>query len=225
MSRFSKRKALDQLQIFMDETLAFIGLRRFGSATDYTEFEADGTMKSFGNATTFDDLVGSSATVKVVGVGVTINDAEQTIDFATNADLNDYLWTSGQMRHRWKSGSNIGPHIHAEQTSSAVPNLLVRYRWRKNGAAKVTAWTDYVCNTPVYTYVSGTLDQIYYGAGITPPVGYGLSDIIQIRVYRDNANVSTRFAGADPINAVVSVTSVDTHIESDTLGSRTEFTK
>lgn len=49
--------------------------------------------------------------------------------------------------------------------------------------------------------------------------------MIQFRVLRDNANASGVFAGADPIAAVVSLDSFDVHIETDTLGSRTQFTK
>ena len=200
---------------------------KFGdvSGGDYSAFEADGTYKANGDATTWDDLNGSALALQQTGPGVSRNAAENTADFTTAANLSDYLFDNYQVRHKWKAGSVVNPHIHWEQAEDNVPNFLIRYRWQRNGQAKTTGWTDYPCNTEVFTYVSGTLNQICHGAGITPPVGYSISDIIEFRVFRDNANTSTVFTGADPYTATVSVTFVDIHIEEDTLGSRTEYTK
>jgi len=74
-------------------------------------------------------------------------------------------------------------------------------------------------------YTSGTLNQISAGPGLTPPVGAQLSDILMVRILRDNANTSGAFAGADPYTAAVSFTSVDIHIKQDTIGSRQQFIK
>lgn len=198
---------------------------KFGSATNYSIFEADGTLQAFGDGTCFRDELGDVAKLKVVGVGITADDTESAYDFLTSANLSDYLWTNVQLNHDMKAGANIKPHIHFFQTNNAAPNFLIQYRWQKNGGAKTTSWTNYKCNTLVYTYTSGTLNQIAYGAAITPPVGYNLSDILQVRVLRDNANTSTVFAGADPYTGSASVTSVDVHIEIDMLGSRSEYAK
>jgi hypothetical protein len=195
-------------------------------AVNYSSFEADGTYLAVGTATTFEDMLGDVTQVKTSGTGVSINTTESTIDFTTLANLSDYAMINYQMSHKWKAGSNVFPHIHWEQTSANVPNFLIQYRWQRNGQAKTTAWTNYKCSTNnAFTYVSGTLNQISYGAAITPPANYSISDIIQFRVIRDNANTSTVFAGADPYSGTVSITGVDLHFEQDTLGSRTEYTK
>lgn len=199
--------------------------KKFGAGSDYSTFDADGSLHFEGAATNWADLLGPTSGIKVQGTGVALNDAEQTIDFTNTANLSDYGWISFQMQHSWKAGSTLNPHIHWERAGANVPNFLMRYRWQVLGAAKVTAWTDYVCNTAVGTYVSGTQNSICHGAGLTPPVGYGLSDILQIRFFRDNANTSGLFAGADAAGALVAVASVDVHIEIDMLGSKTEFTK
>lgn len=210
------------------EKLQVVGAASFGnssSGANATIVEADGTVKFIGDATVWGDLLGAITAIKVLGSGVSINDAEETIDFTTGASLSDYAWVSYQLTHAWKLGSDIYPHIHWEQTSNAVPNFLIRFRWQKGGNAKTTTWTDYVCNTPAYTYVSGTLNQICYGAAITPPAGYQLSDIIQTRIYRDNSNASTAFAGADGYTGTVSITGADIHVEKDTVDSRTQYSK
>lgn len=201
------------------------GACKVGGASDYSEFEADGTYKANGAATTFDDLLGDVTRIQVSGVGIIADNTENALKFQTSANLSDYAVANYQLRHRWKPGSNGFPHIHFEQTENDVPNFLIRIRWQRNFGAKTTAWTDYKCNTAAVPYVSGTLNQIAYGAALTPPAGYSLSDIIQFRVFRDNANTSTVFAGADPFSTDVLVTGIDIHIEEDTLGSRTEYSK
>lgn len=197
----------------------------FGTDTDNTHFEGDGTLVMEGAATVHDDMLAAITAVAVQGTGVTQNSTEQTIDFATNANLADYAWTSYQLSHRWMLNSVIKPHIHWEQANNNLPNFLVQYRWQPVIGQKVTSWTDYACNTPAATYIDGTLNNICHGAGITPPVGANISDILQIRVLRDNANTSGVFVGADSYAGTVRVTSMDVHIQIDTIGSRNEFTK
>ena len=128
------------------------------------------------------------------------------------------------MTHKWMAGTDISPHIHFEQANNNVPNFLFYYRWQKNGGAKTTAWSPLKCNTPVFTYVSGTLNQIANGVAISAPVGYGISDILQFRLCRDTTNASGLF-GADPYTGTVSVTAADIHLRLDTIGSRTEYNK
>jgi len=198
---------------------------KIGTATNYTEFETDGTIIFHGNATVFDDLRADAITIQQTGPGVSINASESTVEYITTSDLSDYIFTNPQMSHQWKLGSVIYPHLHFFQTSAAIPNFLIRYRWQIDGGAKITAWSEYKCNTTAFSYTSGTINQICHGVGIIPPVGAGLSDIIQIRLFRDNANTSGVFTGSDPLAATVGVLALDIHYEKDTLGSHSEFTK
>ena len=204
---------------------ALLGSLRFGSQSSYTEFEDDGTMVASGSATTWDDMNGSALQLKVLGTGLSISNTENTLDFTTAADLADYAFDNYQVRHTWRIGSMIRPHIHWQQVQNNIPNFLFQYRWQTNGGSKTTAWTNLKCNTTAFTYTSGTLNQISTTTGITPPAGAGLSDVIQLRVLRDNANASGVFTGADPYTVTASILFVDIHIESDTLGSRQEYIK
>ena len=198
----------------------------FGTDTNNTEFESDGTIKFNGNATVYDDLTGDITRTKTVGVRVTFNDAEGTIEITSSATTSDYLILSYQMSHKWKLGSVIYPHIHFEQNQNSIPYFLIQYRWQQNGQEKKTAWTNYKCNTPVYTY-SGTIKNniATSSVGITPPVNYSLSDIIQLRVIRDTTNSSGLFTGEPTYTGTVSITAVDIHYEIDAGGSKTEFSK
>lgn len=197
-----------------------------GDASNNTTIEADGTIKFNGAATVFDDFVGPAVSLRISGPGLSANITESTLEFLATADLSDYIYTNVQLTHKWLIGSVIYPHIHYPQIIAAQPNFLVQYRWQKLGSTKTTAWTSVKCNTPVFTYTAGSLNQIVKtAAGITPPAGAAISDVVQFRVLRDNTNASGVFAGADPVAAVVSIDSFDVHIETDTIGSRSEFTK
>lgn len=198
---------------------------RIGNQDNYTEFEPDGTMKMVGNATVYDDLLGDVTGVKTTGTGVSINATQSSLDYTTAANLSDYAYFNYQISHKWKIGSSIFPHIHFEQNNNAVPNWLIQYRWQKQGQEKTTSWTNLKCTTLAFTYTSGTLNQIAYSTAISAPVDSGLSDIIQIRILRDNANTSGVFSGADAYSGWASITSVDMHYEIDTLGSRSEYSK
>jgi len=188
--------------------------------------ESDGTIRANGAATVFDDMFADITKVKVQGQGLTSNVTELTIDFTSSSDLLDYAIVVYQMSHKWKAGSPIYPHFHWVQQSANVPNFLIQYRWQKNGQSKTTAWTNYKCNTSnAFNYSTGSLNQITYGAEITPPSGYGISDVIQVRILRDTQNESTIFTGVDPYSGTVAVSSVDFHFEIDTEGSRTEYVK
>ena len=193
---------------------------------NYAEFEEDGTLVLHGDATAFRDELGDITKLKLVGTGITETLTENTVGFQTTCDYaNDYLISNFQFNHDRKLNAVVNPHIHWFQTQNNTPNFLVQYRWQNNGSAKTTAWTNLPMTTNAFTYVSGTLNQITYGAGITPPVSDSVSPILQVRITRDKTNASTAFAGSDTHTATAEITSFDIHIETDTLGSRTEYSK
>jgi hypothetical protein len=139
-----------------------------------------------------------------------------------------------QLNHDRKLASNIYPHIHWEQTSAATPNWLIAYRWQIQGAAKTTSWTYQKWDSSAAEWSSGTLNQITSFGSIAAPEGDGISDILQFRIYRDNDDDSELFGeivdetyvpAEDPIGGSVYAAMFDIHIEVDTMGSRSEYSK
>lgn len=218
--------------LFIDETNDYSSVGNFTQAYfgdysggNYSEFESDGTYIAKGNATCFKDELGDITSIKVLGAGLTLDTTESTLDFSSAADLNDYAIANYQINHDWKAGSVIYPHVHFFQNQNAKPNALIRYRWQQECQPKTTAWFDYPMTSLACPYTSGTINQIIYGNGITPPVNYATSDILQMRLFRDNTNASGQFSGANAYTGDWEVTSWDIHLEIDTLGSRTQYTK
>lgn len=199
---------------------------RFGTPTDNTTFEANGTLVSSGSATTWRDELGDVTKLKVQGSGIIDDAAESSVGLETAcAYASDYLYTNIQMNHDKRLLSVVNPHIHFWQTTGSFPNLLVQYRWQRNGQPKVTSWTGLATSGSAFPYSSGTLNQIATFPSINPPTGANVSDVLQFRITRDKGNTSGSFVRDDNINATVYLTSFDVHFETDTLGSRTEYTK
>jgi hypothetical protein len=198
---------------------------RLGGSANYVNIAADGTLTLVGTAKTYDDEVVDAYNLKTTGPGVSLEPIEGVIEFVHTAQVTDYCSSNTQFRHNRALLEHVNPHIHFFQAEAVVPNFMMYYRWQINGGAKATAWTPYKCNTPVHTYIEGTLHQIVEGEGITPPEGTTLSDILQLRICRDHDNVSTLFAGQDPYSATVGVMSIDIHRVIDSLGSAQEYVK
>jgi hypothetical protein len=205
------------------------GPSTFGTPPNYSEFESDGTMVAYGNATCWRDELQSlvGARLESPASDIVQNNAEGSLTFESGARYpTDYVITNHQLNHDWLPGSVIEPHLHWWQERTEVANWLIGYRWQKQGAAKTTTWTNVAWVENIFTWVSGTLNQITDFGPITPPVGYGqVSDIVQFRIYRDVTNVSTLFAGSEATPANIDAVNFDTHIEVNMLGSRQEYVK
>lgn len=179
--------------------------------------------------TYFDDLQMQVLGQKLENPGsrLTMDTTEGCLKFAANTTLSDFVIMNIQMSHCWLIGSKYFPHLHwLEDDDTNIPNWLISYRWQINGAAKTSSWT-YQAWTSLASAPAVGLNQIakFGDTGISPPVGAGLSDILQIKLFRDTANASTKFKGADPLNDTASVWSFDIHYEKDQTGSDSEYVK
>jgi len=202
-----------------------------GGSTDFASIHTTDGLQLGGAATQWRDELGDITTLKTQGPGVSLNVAESAVEFVAAANLADYLFTNVQLNHDRKTASDIFPHIHCWLgQESVVPNMMIQYRVQSHSLAKTTAWTNLKMNKLVTTAppAGQTFNAILTTeSGIAVTSDMPVSSIVQFRVLRDSANASTPalFTGADPYTGTFSITSFDVHIEVDSCGSRTEFTK
>jgi len=151
-------------------------------AGNQSVIESDGSLLFEGTATVFIDELGALTGQRLESPSshIVTNNAEAAVTFKTTCDTTDYIVMPVQINHFWKMGSVVFPHIHWNQTTAATPNWMFQYRWQINGTTKTTAWLSFAYEDSEFTYVSGTLNQITDFPTITPPVGYGISDILQM---------------------------------------------
>jgi len=207
----------------------YIGNQANGNAT---RFETDGTMVAEGEATVYDEVSQSfvGANIFAVAGRVDYNFNELTVDFATNARYPDEpIGIVIQAMHSWKIGGKVRPHLHWIQNQDAIPNILVAYRVYNNGEDVPSSWT-------LKALTSSDLAFAYPGSGsIQQIVSFNLDDSVfssarlsftfDCKIYRDTANASGLFAGADPYTGIFSAKYYDIHFEKDMNGSRQEFVK
>jgi len=202
-----------------------LGTAKFGDGvTDYSEFEADGTLKMNGAATVWDDLRvqiltrTSSRVSPTFTSGLGGNSEIYTYEFDPDTDNNVYF--EAQMPHSWAS-TKIYPHVHWSPADTATGTV----RW-----VLECTWSDYQSSFGTsFTYImdSTITEASQYkhliadaGTGLTPTVDQdSVSTMLICRLYRDGA------AAEDTYTGEASLIAFDIHFEMDTLGSRTMYSK
>lgn len=207
-----------------ERTSALVNPMKIGKVADgdYTEYETDGTPVQHGSATAWDDLVGSLIASRLDSVAgkLQYNYAENAITMQSGGDIdtqNDRLIFNYQKPHGAKADSKMMLHIHWEQIDATDREFTVEYRIQDNGQAKNTTWVRTVitadATSNVFLYTSGTINQITRLVDVDL-ASHGISTTVQFRLAR-----------TDSIGGNIDATFVDTHVEYDMNGSRTEFTK
>jgi hypothetical protein len=207
-----------------------------GVPTNYTMFDPTGHITMAGTAKPWRDALTDAINIKIKGSGIELDDAENVMNFLHTAEESDYLYLNIQFNHDKDLACNIFPHIHYFAALEAVvPNFEVWYRWQVNGDTKTAGWTKLKCTTAKWAapaigvtkhQITGTV------AGIAPPAGSTLSDIVQFRVIRNHSDTSELHgSGApfvplnDPYSATVGVLAFDVHFQISSFGSTDEYTK
>ncbi len=150
---------------------------------------------------------------------------ECTVEFGATARYpNEPICMVAQMPHKKYFGSVLHPHLHWVQASSDMPNWLMAYRFYNNGEA-VPAFTLAAWDHNAFTYTSGSIMQLTNFPTIASPADENVSAILDIIMYRDSANVSTLFDGADPLSASAAAKEFDLHYQIDSTGSGREYNK
>jgi hypothetical protein len=206
-------------------TSPVITLPVFGTATNNSKVEADGTLVFSGTGTVYEDLRVPVTSVKTGGAkdpGFALflaNGASQGV-FAYHFDktAEEELFFAVQIPHSWKIGSPINPHVHWSVIT--VPAGGTTVRW---GLEYTVVDIGGVFSAPVIIYTTATDPVTRYKhllsgfsdivmTGVT-----GVSAMILCRVFRDVAN--------DNFDADAALLEIDFHYEIDTVGSRQPTTK
>lgn len=202
-------------------TKLVLGGKYGGTATDYSTFEADGTYKAVGAATTWTDinisglsLAGGPAAPTAVNVnGSTI----LAYSFSGTNPTPDELHGSLEILHDYKEGSDIVPHVHWAPSTADVGDVKwqLEYMWINSGA-----------NFSGSTVISGTTaaggvawNERRTNLGTISGAGKTIGSRFAFRLFRDAADA------ADTYDAGAVLFDIGVHYERDTLGSRQITTK
>lgn len=192
---------------------------RFGNyPTNYAQFDASGTLRFYGDATAWDDYLGSlNRDRQGAAQKPDYSYTELGLLFPQN-DATEIAYLVFQMSHSKLLDSLIHLHIHYFQEEATQPTFKVDYRIYNNGAVPPGSWTTISTadNTKgIFAYPGGTILQIAEFPLITPPIPEGVSVNLDVQLYRDDDDVTGDVLGKY----------VDFHYQRDSLGSDEEYTK
>ena len=177
--------------------------------------DVSGSFKLIENGTVFDDLSFPLVIGKVTAGGKPDFDYTNVGYLFPQNDKAEIIIIRVQLKHQWKIGSTIFPHVHWRQKANKVPVFKMDYKWYNLGEVEPATWSTYVMNQLVTPYTSGTMSQLSMGANGIDGTGKELSSMLLIKLYRED-NVYTGDALVDDF---------DIHIEIDSMGSSTEYGK
>ena len=207
------------------DTLDVLGTARFGDhTTNYTQFEADGSMLMVGSATVFDDVYPSSVTIGSGGSAPSFtayNGNLRAYEFLGSGATTKELNMGFQIPHSYKEGSTIVPHIHLyipDDGTGGVIKFYCEYTWTNVNQTGTTATTT-TSGTITRVANEGINNNAILSFGEIVGTGKTMSSVFMCRIYRNPADA------ADTFGVSCWLKSADIHIEMDTLGSRQILTK
>lgn len=199
-------------------TLEVIGDARLGDGTNYSEFEADGTLHMIGNATVFNDLVVNLSNVKAPAANPPTYTAYKGSEVpAFSAADPNVLYFSVQMPHWWKEGTDLKFHIHVAYPNANAGNSVwqLTYSW-----ANIDAVLPAPTTVSATVAASGVTDKhVIHDIATISGAGQTISSVLLCSISRLGNNASDTYA------SVIYGLNADFHIEMDTLGSRQEIVK
>ncbi len=193
-----------------------ISNKKFGGDTDYSEFEANGTLHMVGNATVWNDINISvvpqtgGATVPSV-IAFNGDSILKCIAFSGTNPTPDELPSSLEVLHDYKEGTDIHVHIHWLPTDTTVANIKwqLRYSWTNRGETAAAGVT--VTSTET---TSGTAWHEQTTSFVISGTGKTMGSRFVFSLFRDPSDAADTYAH----NAAV--TDIGLHYERDTTGSR-----
>ena len=187
---------------------------------DYANFENDGTLFFYGNATCWDDIqlsatsLGSGASAPDL---ININSSGIYLMGFDGGVTTEQLFGSFEIPHDYAEGTTLVPHIHWLTTTTNIGTVkwFVDY-WRVDGNGTT------VPSTPTTISATGTSNGIAWEAfkndsNTIDGTGITIGDQVAFRLYRDPTQDTY------PDDAVVLTFGI--HYQKNSLGSRLVTTK
>ena len=210
----------DKLSLTLGGTVTgavnFRGVTKFGTAANYTQFDANGHQTMEGDATVFEDLVVPLTTAKLGSTNKPDFDYTSLGYVFDENDVTETLSFIVQLPHAWKEGSTIYPHLHCKKYATD-PAFVLTYAWFNVGDAVADPATVHNIDTVLYGTDTGDhcIMTVSGNTGISG-AGKTISSILVCKLHR--------VANSTP-NEDVLVYQLDFHYQKNSLGSNTEYTK
>lgn len=196
-------------------------LAKFGSAANYTEFLADGTMRFVGDSTVWNDINISLVPPQggATAPAIIAFNGDARLDcyaFSGTNTTPDEIHSSMETLHGYKEGTDIRFHLHWYPTNTTVANIKwqFRYTWFNRDNVPGAAQTMTITET-----TSGVAWQEKTSVFVVPGAGKTMGSRLVFSIFRDATDPADTYG----FNAAVSDMGV--HYEIDQVGSREVLVK
>ena len=200
-------------------TAQTISGKKYGSDTDYSEFESDGTAHFVGDATVWKDIFFPMAPPKTTGAGnptlTTWNGNLRGYVFAVN-DTHDF--DPQEFAHDGKEGSTATWHIHFVSRTNVAADRAVKFQLEYSQADRNGVFPAPTTVSTEIVIPSGTTANTHIAEDIATFTTGDIAGQMSVKLTRIAA-VGTAPAD-DPV-----IIGVHYHYELDTVGSREIFSK
>jgi len=209
----------------LDETLT--GTKKFGSETNYTEFDTSGNQTMVGDATCYDDLQVSISNVRIPAAnypnerlyafGVTDGVTFPVLGFA----LNDYIYFDVQTSHSMELETVLDVHFHYVLPNTTDVGDKFKFRLDVVAAGVGVQWAVPTGSPFTAEGTVATNDNTYHRLlelADIPGVNTTVSTVYHCKLSRIAAT-------ANEYESEVYISYIDCHYYKDAIGSDTEYTK
>ena len=210
-----------------------VGASTFGDGgiTNYSQFEADGTLKFVGDATVFDDMRIIPGSFDRPGISdpayITYDvNGGGTSTYLTEWAVNDIASFTVQLPHSYHEGEDLDVHLHwtpgpnGAGENGATVGWKIQYSW---------ANIDGTYGNMIEADLSDACDGTNHKHQMTPTVaimgsGKTMSSVLVCNITRTDTGADDTWAGVGAGNLPM-LLEVDFHFPKDTIGSRAILTK
>lgn len=216
------KKPLCTLLGMLCSTLIFSQVE-MGGASDYSKVEADGTLEFNGAATVWNDFVVSPDVKSSQSNGPTWQDfivsTLKALAFSGGTQMGEVFFDV-QMPHTWREGTTIYPHIHWAPEDASGGNVIwyLEYTWANYPGTFPTPTTINTGAVAAGNTAFAHIISPFPASGGIDGTGKKISSVMRCRVYRTPT-------GDDTYGGLAFAISIDFHYETNTVGSRSEYTK
>lgn len=195
---------------------------KLGGSANYTEVEADGTIKFNGDATVWRDDNFSAVSL---GVGasppdsIALNGGAIYVKAFDGAAITEQLFFSTEYNHEAKNGADIVFHVHWSPTTAGAGNVKwqLTYQWVNVDGSFAGAETT-ISVVQAAGGVAWSANKIAFPTVIG--TGKTIGSQIVGRFFRDPTDAADTYAADAAITGTFGI-----HYELDTVGSRQILTK
>jgi len=198
---------------------------RIGSGSSYAEFGADGTLRIYGEGTTWEDLRVDAMNTRV---GIVAPTDEVGFRGNSNHQMRSMVHTQAdevqinvQLPHAYAEGTDLHPHVYFSPEIAGSGNNQASFILEYYPAAYTAifpATTASILMTASWNGDKQWHHLIAREQGAISGSDLGISALLKCRLYRDNT-------GACNLQGKVAFLYFDIHYIVDSMGSREEYSK